>query len=107
MGEAVHPGPPNFRRLRLRASSVSEPGSTVPASSQAFQAVQRGGPAIVDMSQITTQLQVTTSGTLTQKASEVPLMWKKMMFRLSQLSKHLLWRRGSRQGQGHSHLLMQ
>ena len=50
VGEAAHPGPPNFRRLRLRASSVSEPGSTVPASSQALQAVQRGGLAIVDTS---------------------------------------------------------
>ena len=40
-GEAAHPGPP--------VASVSEPGSTVPASIQAFHVVQRGAPA-VDMS---------------------------------------------------------
>ena len=50
MGEAAHPGPPRFiRRLRRSASSVTEPGSTVPASIQPLHAAQRF-PAVVDMS---------------------------------------------------------
>ena len=56
MGEVSNPGlPKDFRRLRRGVSSVSEPGSTVPASVRAIfvgrRALEDGGaPAFVDMS---------------------------------------------------------
>ena len=56
VGEASNPGPPkDFRRLRRGVSSVSEPGSTVPASVRdihvGHRALEDGGaPAFVDMS---------------------------------------------------------
>ena len=56
MGEASNLGPPkDFWRLRRGVSSVSEPGSTVPASVRdihvGHRALEDGGaPAFVDMS---------------------------------------------------------
>ena len=56
MGETSNPGPPkDFRRLRRGVSSVSKPGSTVPAPVRdihvGHRALEDGGaPAFVDMS---------------------------------------------------------
>ena len=56
MGEASNPGPPKYlRRPRRGVSSVSEPGSTVPASVRDIHVAPRaledgGAPAFMDMS---------------------------------------------------------